>query len=980
MPGVLKDWAMRIVMSKTGSIRRPFLCGLAVVCLLSVVCAAQRYSFREYVEGLGNLNIDCLAQDHTGYLWVGTQNGLYRYDGSQFQRFGAAEGLPERMIQNLYVGPDGTLWVGTTSGIYFEQRDGKFAEVHPPGAGRQFLQRAGTVFTSNKQDEVVTATQSGTFLLRRVDTDRWVAQPMSLEGSSILSVLYGPDGALWYGCDSDLCRLANGKTMRMRATLGLPEEQWTNLLLARNGHIWLRGQFHVGEILPGAGRFELHDLDGNLKSEAYPALAEDPEGRILTPQGSALGLWEKDHWRMVTERNGLSRFELQDLFVDREGSVWMGVVGHGLKRWVGEDRWEGYAAADGLSDDLVWASVRDHKGRLWIATESGLDWMPAGGNTPRAWRAPGIQITRAIDLEVSTDGAIWVGGTEGSLTRIDPNTLAGTQWKVPVVYDLQCDGKGHIWVATRGGLYVIDSRFPKASPQQVNDAAILHPNGRFTDLTLDPADDVWAASDQGLFRLDGKGWHRIDPGLSGSNPDVIAVDRKGNLWAAGPSQDLMRLRVSGDRIVEAEHIGRPPLLSDQVVSLIVDHRGWVWMGQDAGLTVYDGHGWRSFTQDDGLLWNDTDSYALDEDTDGSIWVGTSGGLSHLIEPQALPAGSPPAPAFAQVTYGAAPLTNGASVQWSSSPLVISLAVLSFKGTQEVGIRYRLIGEQGSEWEETHEMEVRYWHLAPGNYRFEAVALDATRDTVSPVAVLTFRIMPQWWQNRYLQVGLVLLAIMVVVLAWRRRIGQLLRQKHQLEEAVKLRTVDLEREKAELVHTREQMRHFAEHDAVTGLWNHRVIVERLQNEVERSHRDGTELSMILVDLDHFKQINDTFGHLAGDSALKAAGTIMQNMVRSYDWVGRYGGDEFLLILPGSNTTSARLRAEQLRSAVKSARVVHGDSVVPLTASLGVAAGFPSDSASMIQAADAALYRAKENGRNCAVVIEVGQHAESGVPLG
>jgi PleD family two-component response regulator len=67
-------------------------------------------------------------------------------------------------------------------------------------------------------------------------------------------------------------------------------------------------------------------------------------------------------------------------------------------------------------------------------------------------------------------------------------------------------------------------------------------------------------------------------------------------------------------------------------------------------------------------------------------------------------------------------------------------------------------------------------------------------------------------------------------------------------------------------------------------------------------------------------------------------------------------------------------------VKSARVVHGDSVVPLTASLGVAAGFPSDSTSMIQAADAALYRAKENGRNCAVVIEVGQHAESGVPLG
>ena len=92
---------------------------------------------------------------------------------------------------------------------------------------------------------------------------------------------------------------------------------------------------------------------------------------------------------MVTERNGLSRFEIQDLFVDREGSVWLGVVGHGLKRWVGQDRWEGYTAADGLSDDLVWDTARDHKGRLWIATESGLDWIPAGGVNPKAWHAAG---------------------------------------------------------------------------------------------------------------------------------------------------------------------------------------------------------------------------------------------------------------------------------------------------------------------------------------------------------------------------------------------------------------------------------------------------------------------------------------------------------------------------------------------------------------------------------------------------------------
>jgi len=94
---------------------------------------------------------------------------------------------------------------------------------------------------------------------------------MHLEGNPV-SVLFGPDGALWYGCDSDLCRFADGKTTRMGSTLGLPAEEWTNLLLTRGGHIWVRGAAHVGEIDPAKLHFELHDLPGSLASEAYPEL------------------------------------------------------------------------------------------------------------------------------------------------------------------------------------------------------------------------------------------------------------------------------------------------------------------------------------------------------------------------------------------------------------------------------------------------------------------------------------------------------------------------------------------------------------------------------------------------------------------------------------------------------------------------------------------------------------------------------------
>ncbi len=958
-------------LSKLGRSLGSLLGGLGLLCAATTSCVAQRYSFREYAQGLGNLNIACLAQDHTGYLWVGTQNGLYRYDGTQFQSFGVAEGLPERMIQNLFVGDDGTLWVATTTGIFFERHDGHFTEIKSPVPGGQFLQRQGTSFASNKPNEVVTITRTGAFLLRHKGDEEWVAEPMHLEGSALRSVLFAPDGALWFGCDSDLCRLADGKTSHMGEALGLPDEKWSNLLLTRDGHIWVRGNVHVGEIDPQKNHFDLRDLPGSIMSEAYPELAEDSQGRVLTSQGPALGLWEKGHWRMVTESNGLPRFEIQDLYVDREGSVWIGVVGHGLKRWVGQDRWEGYTAADGISDDLVWASLRDRKGRLWIGTESGLDWIPAGAVTPRRWHQPGIVTTRAGSLNESADGAVWMGSTAGALVRIDPVTLTARQWRLPEVYALVTDPQQRVWAATTTGLYMMSAaNFGKRGPVLVEDGVFGNPRQRVADLCVDGNGHLWAAADQGVFMLDEKGWHRIDLGSQGPSPDLIAVDQKGYMWTGGASQELLRQRLEGYRVVETEHVGRPPLLSEQAVSLMVDHRGWVWVGQDAGLTVFDGSAWHSYTQDDGLLWNDTDSFALSEDTDGSMWIGTSGGLSHLITPNDAPDGSPQAPAFSQVTYGNSVLGNKSSITWgSSTPLGISMALLSFKGTQDVGLRYRLVGPQETEWETTRDMEVHYRDLAPGDYRFEVTEADQSGHPISPVAVFEFQITPRWWQNQSLQILVALLTIVTFVFAWRRRVGLLVRQKRQLEEAVKLRTQDLEQEKGELMRTREQMRHYAEHDDLTGLWNHRIIVERLRIEVDRSQREGLPLSIILADLDFFKRINDTYGHPAGDQVLKEAAGTLQRMVRSYDWVGRYGGEEFLLILPGSGFMHARQRAEDLRLALEAACVLEGETRIPLTASFGVASGFPASHEELIREADEALYRAKRNGRNCIVSTEV-----------
>ena len=182
---------------------------------------------------------------------------------------------------------------------------------------------------------------------------------------------------------------------------------------------------------------------------------------------------------------------------------------------------------------------------------------------------------------------------------------------------------------------------------------------------------------------------------------------------------------------------------------------------------------------------------------------------------------------------------------------------------------------------------------------------------------------------------------------------------------------LEMEKKELILESGRMRYQAEHDGLTGLWNHSVIVERLSQELNRSCREGKPLGVVLIDIDHFKKVNDTYGHLTGDLVLKEIGSIFMRSLRSYDCVGRYGGEEFLLILPNCKLESALMRAEQLRQAVESARIQDRGTTLRVTASFGVVAPFPTpcETYAVIRAADMALYQAKNNGRNRVVHAEV-----------
>lgn len=179
---------------------------------------------------------------------------------------------------------------------------------------------------------------------------------------------------------------------------------------------------------------------------------------------------------------------------------------------------------------------------------------------------------------------------------------------------------------------------------------------------------------------------------------------------------------------------------------------------------------------------------------------------------------------------------------------------------------------------------------------------------------------------------------------------------------------IQKAKAELMQAQESLRFHAEHDALTGVLNRRAIRDVLRKELARCRRDRNTLGVILADLDHFKRINDHFGHAAGDTVLVTAVQRITSMLRSYDSLGRYGGEEFLLIAPGCDLELTQKLAERIRTAIGEESIDVGDESAKVSVSLGVTLGTAdSDPEFLVALADTALYRAKRNGRNR---VEVG----------
>ena len=172
----------------------------------------------------------------------------------------------------------------------------------------------------------------------------------------------------------------------------------------------------------------------------------------------------------------------------------------------------------------------------------------------------------------------------------------------------------------------------------------------------------------------------------------------------------------------------------------------------------------------------------------------------------------------------------------------------------------------------------------------------------------------------------------------------------------------------LIRAREDLRFQATHDALTGIWNRRAVFDLLQRELERATRSMSATGLLMLDLDHFKEVNDTYGHLAGDAVLREAAARVIQVVRSYDLVGRHGGEEFLVVLPGCDSNQVLQSAERVRAIIEATPIIVDRFAIRVTVSVGATSATSGTSQKeLLGIADAALYQAKKAGRNRTVLL-------------
>jgi diguanylate cyclase (GGDEF)-like protein len=1075
--------------------------GLLIGCCCVWCCGAAlagapnslRFDQLDMEQGLSQDAVYAIAQDGAGFIWLGNQSGLNRYDGYRVTVFkndpADPASLSDNWVDALYTDPHGVLWVGTLGGLNrYDPAHAGFVRYPLPDSERGRSPAhdiraicgdgAGGLWLATHDGLQHLDVASGRYRIWRHD----VARPDSLGADRVRALARDAAGNLWIGTAAGVDRMALGAGGFEHFRLDDPQAPEARaaahpnpvfaLQLDRQGTLWVGTHAGVEAwTTDGAGlhRRRFGAAEG-LQPGTVLAILIDADGQLWVGQESGgLSRWDPASARFVAYRHhavdahSLADDDVGALFQDRSGTLWAGTWYGGASR---TDLFSGGfdkiahlpddAPGDGagtsagaapanpsapisLGDSHVSSVAGGAAGVLWLGTVSGLDRLDLGARAVRIYRHSGkdpgsLSSDRISSVLPGRDGRLWVG-TEAGLDDFDPATGRAIAYHLgngglydDAVASMAAEPAGKLWIGSVRGLYGFDPlshavQTFRNDPQNPGSLSA----GNINAVLCDRSGAVWAGTDNGLDRHDQAGGDfvhfRHDPNdpasLSLNVVSSLFQDHAGTLWVGTASGGLNRLQYGADGAVRFGHFTtRDGLGSDTIDAIAEDTGGRLWVSTDAGISRFDAATGRfkSYTARDGTLDGEYFSQSAFRDAAGILYFGGGTGLT-LFNPEAI-RDNPVAPdvvmtdmqIFNRPLLASAPppgvkldapiaLARAVTLPYRDSVFSLEFAALHFANPQRNRYAYRLDGFD-RDWNQADAGKrfATYTNLDPGHYVFRVKAANKDGKWNDAGARLDIVITPPFWMTWWFRCALAAALLGSLLLAYRRRIAALKHQHEVLEQQVATRTAEVvqqkemvERQKAlvekqhqELERAHNALDELSVSDPLTGLRNRRFLTRHIEADAALSQRSyetwlresdkapphNADLVFFMVDIDHFKLVNDVHGHAAGDQVLVQMRARLELVFRESDYIVRWGGEEFLVVARSANRGEAGVMAERIRAAVADTPFeLEGGTPLAKTCSVGFAC-FPFVPTQprllpwlqMVSLADQGLYTAKFGGRN------------------
>jgi diguanylate cyclase (GGDEF)-like protein len=958
-----------------------------------------RLAFRVFNEdhGLGNLTVEALLQDRMGFLWVGTQNGLFRFDGRTFVAYGREAGFESTRVFALHEAADGTLYVATRAGLVRREGEG-FRQL----TAADGVPDAPVTDIASDGGRVYAASQAGLLV---GDGRAFRTEPAPPGTAGPATAVFASGGRAYAAYEGLLFERDAEGWRDVGTDAGLPATERIDRVSAdASGRLFVRTLRSLW-MRPSDGAFFVPLHAGLPAAATAGRLERDAQGDVLLPTSRGVAQRMGDAWRVLGRHEGLPGDVALSALVDREGSLWVGLGGVGLAQRLGRGEFTTWGLPEGLSHEVVWSIARERgTDVLWVGTQEGLNRLDLASGGLRVFRErDGLAGDLVYALCAAPDGGVWAGSWPGGVTRLPAGggaprrfVAAGLTPAEFEVIALVRRADGEVWAGASRGPF----RLP-AGATAFQPAALAGGPPRDGVYAFAEGGDgeLFAVGRGGIQRLTGETPRRFTT-ADGLKDDFIAsiVRLPDDSFVIGYREALgvARIRVHRERL-EILPLGpgdvppgeaASPLGSDKVLFVGRDSSDQLWVGGDRGVDVFDSNGrrLRRLSRADGLPTDDMDQNAFLAGADGVVWLGTSRGLVRYRPSEPLANAAPPSVVITEVATPRRRLQPGDQpvLARDERSLTVSWSALTFRDPLGVRYRHRLEGLE-DEFVTTPLTGARYAGLGAGRYRFEVVALGPDGSATAAPAAFAFSVTPPWWETLWARLGIVALTLATGAALIRLRTRALDADRRRLEEAVRTRS-------AELAKANEQLKEASVRDPLTQLHNRRYLTEAVAENVKRVLRAyagaergepvrNQDLAFFLVDVDHFKEVNDRYGHPVGDRLLVALARRLTTVMRDSDLVVRWGGEEFLIVARETDRAEAEPLAARILESVGGAPFDLGDGVaLGRTCSIGWAAvpwirDVPAAVSweETLVLVDRALYLAKRSGRNQAIGVMPSEHA-------